>query len=406
MDGILKIIRLKRIFGVVAIHVFSTFLSINATLPLIPLENGKLSCTEADTFCFGDIAHQIKPLGGGLTFLSLDHLPSWKKGFKIFNPSLINFNNKIFITFRLLEGAWYSQTFFAELDDNYLIKNEYCLVAQTKSALENVCIAADARLAIRGGSLFFSYVWESYLRNSYQHFIAASFFEPGEQITAPLRPAVGTNKLLHCTEKNWVFFEKDESFLMINYIDPLEVWDCTNDLENPIFLYKKTEKMDHWRYGEPRASTTPLYLEEYELWLMFFHSYLLTRDNIRTYFLGALAFDNNFNLVGYTHNPLVVSTPHIPRSIVSNTVLPYGCIREKDNIVLSLGINDSAAAIARFPLDCIMHSLTQGLHVNMKNEKSNLLVAGGRECYCAFYELQEDKNIKINRKVSKRGKSK
>ena len=53
----------------------------------------------------------------------------------------------------------------------------------------------------------------------------------------------------------------------------------------------------------------------------------------------------------------MVATPHIKNFMNANTILPYGCIRDNDDLILSFGINDSRAAIGRLPLNRVMELL-------------------------------------------------
>lgn len=323
-------------------------------LPIASQNNERSNFRLSDALAFEDAFSQFELLGGTLKYLPTERFPTNH----VHNPSLIRFNNNTYMTLRIQHGkrgiTYYSETFFAEVDRDYNLKNSYRLVEDRERSHE------DARLVIRDGKLCVSYVSDvsDHMRKGdYCHCIEIADFEPGQQIKAAIRPAIENNNAYNCNQKNWLFFEKDGLFLAINNIDPLEVWDCTHSLEAPTPLCKKTTVIEDWSYGHIRASTTPIYLEEYGLWLVFFHSFLETYEFKRIYFLGALTFDNNFNITGYTEAPIFVATPHVKKFIDSCTILPYGCIRENDDLILSLGINDSKAAIGTLPLARVMELL-------------------------------------------------
>jgi len=278
----------------------------------------------------------------------------------VHNPSIISFNSKLYMTFRC-QGhrsdkvtAWYAETFFTEVDSELnVISEPYPLIADRNVTHE------DARLSVRGDRLFVSYVSDvSYKHGDYRTCTETGIFLPGEQVIDTIRPDINNNKIKEtCMQKNWLFFERDTRFLSIYSIDPMTVWDVTDNLEYPTKICEKSKVMDKWSYGQPRSSTTPIYLNQYDRWITFFHSHLFTAEpigSIRMYFIGALLFDNDFNIRGYTDLPLLVSTPTPKRSLGANTVLPYGCLLQGDQFIMTLGINDIRAGVGRLPLDKVM----------------------------------------------------
>lgn len=311
--------------------------------------NGKLAFKESFTTTFPNVQEQFRLLGGSFRYMDTSALP----GNCVHNPSLISFNEKLFMTLRVQghkgNSAWYAETFFAEVDENFTISRFSPLIADSSKTHE------DARLIIKGDSLFVSYVSDvSYKHGYYCTCVEASSFLPWQLIESPIRPDIDNNKHQDCLQKNWIFFEKDRQFILIDNIDPMSVWDATEDLENPTKICQKDKVLQDWRYGQPRSSTTPIYLEQYSKWITFFHSHLLTSDGIRVYFLGALLFDNDFNINGYTDTPLFVSSPEPTRFLGANTILPYGCLLKGNDLIMSIGVNDMRAGIGVLPLDSVL----------------------------------------------------
>lgn len=329
-------------YGNLAIIPSNILLKINNT-------DGRLAFAESFTSTFADVQEQFRLLGGSFKYLDTSRLPATY----VHNPSLISFQNKLFMTLRCQGhkgvSKWYAETFFAEIDESFNITSSYPLIADDSKTHE------DARLSVRKDSLFISYVSDvSYKHGKYCTCIEASSFMPGEQVSSPVRPNISDNKSMDCLQKNWLFFEKSEKFILIDNIDPMSVWDITANLEHPTKIAEKSRVLSDWSYGEPRSSTTPIYIERCNQWLTFFHSHLHTSDGIRVYFLGALLFDTNFDIKGYTDVPLFVSTPHQKRFLGANTILPYGCLLKGNDLIMSIGINDTRAGIGILPLDKVM----------------------------------------------------
>ena len=297
-------------------------------------------------------AEQTSSYGGELIFLDT----STVKGTAIHNPSLIEHKGKLYMTLRV-QGQdsmphWYAKTFLAEVTGDFQIISHYPV------SLNNIKTHEDARLIIFRNNLYASYVTDvSYKFGFYNTCMEIGKFIPGNQIVAPTRPNIDDNICKDALQKNWLFFEKDERLLVISSIDPMVVYDATDDLQNPKEIVKKEKVIKDWPFGQVRSSTTPIWIEEHRKYLSFFHSHIITTDGIREYFLSALLFDNEFNITNYSKKPLFISTPHIKRFLGANTILPYGCIRQGDKLILSVGINDRAAAIIKLPVKRILETL-------------------------------------------------
>lgn len=299
-------------------------------------------------------AEQAKAYGGELMFLDTSCI----KASAIHNPSLIQHQGKVYMTLRvqgrnILSIPWCADTFLAEVTEDFQISSAYPLIKDISHTHE------DAKLVSFKGNIYVSYVTDvSYKCGNYNACMEIGKLSPKEQIQTSFRPNINDNKNKDALQKNWLFFEKDEKFLVISTIDPMVVYDATGDLNNPKGIIRKEKAIKDWPFGQIRCSTTPIWIEEENKYLSFFHSHILTTDGIREYFLGALLFDNDFNITNYTKKPLFVSTPHVKRYLYANTILPYGCILQNDQLILSVGINDKAAAIMKLPVKRIISELT------------------------------------------------
>lgn len=341
----------------------------NMEIVLHPTEAHRLNQTEEEFLKYITPAEQAAIYGGELSFIDTSFL----EGTAVHNPSLIKYKGKKYMTLRVHKPIhnppYYVETTFAEVDENYKIISHHPLVKLPDTSLEIKLVPffEDARLTLFQDRLYASFVgdisyqegppnWNYY----YRCCMNISSLEPGTPISTHLRPNIDNNASKDAVQKNWLFFEKDSQFLIMTMLDPMVIFDATDTLEAPKKLVEKIKVIKDWHFGEIRASTTPLYLEEYKKYLSFYHSHILTKDTsaVRQYFLGALLFDENFNITDYTKLPLFVSTPHIKRHLHANTILPYGCILDGSNLILSVGINDKEAAIMKLPLSKVMENIT------------------------------------------------
>ncbi len=301
-------------------------------------------------------AEQAAAYGGEL--ISIDTCKISNAG--VYNPCILQHKGKLYTTLRVQRDASASLTpciyesyiFLAEMTKDFEIASYYPLI-QDKTKLHE-----DARLIIFKENFYASYVTVTpHMLGLYSACIEIGQFIPGKQIATPIRPNIDDNTEKNSLQKNWLLFEKDGKLLIINTIDPMIVHDATDDLKNPKKVVEKPKVIKDWHYGPIRSSTAPILIREHNKYLSFFHSDLKTADGIREYFLGALLFDNEFNITHYSKKPLFISTPHTERFLSANTILPFGCIRQGDNLLLSVGINDKMAAIMKIPVSRIIETL-------------------------------------------------
>lgn len=306
------------------------------------------------------VVTQIQTLGGKV--IKID-TRVFHHATAVHNPSLLYYQGKKYMTFRVQGHVPnirkdYAETYLAEVDKNYKI-----IWAQPLLKRLNYTTYEDARLFVYENELYSSFVIDvSYSEKKkyhYKHRQGITKVNQDLQIPTLITPNIGTNKNKAATEKNWLFFEKDDKKLVINWLDPLTVWEFKgDDYENPIMLKKMPQKIFDWHFGEIRASTNPILINELNQYLVFFHSFEMTFFGVRKYYLGALLFDQNFNITYYTRDPILVSTPHVKPYNGHFTVLPYGCILEDKVLHLSLGINDKEAWIAQIPLTEVLTKMS------------------------------------------------
>ncbi|MDP3372181.1 MAG: hypothetical protein Q8S21_04750 [Candidatus Paracaedibacteraceae bacterium] len=344
------------------LSILSLDLGVNST----PMNKVILDCAE-----FKTLEEQFESLGGELIKIDTSSMAGY-----VYNPCIINYNEKIYMTFRVQEGrnnhSSNSNIYFAEISSQFKVIKSYPLIEGTKRN-------ADARLSTYASKLFISYVHDFYKSDysfsNYHPNVHTSFFNPNETIQHTIKPDIENNCTFDARQKNWLFFEKSNKFYIIDNIDPLSLWDATNSIERPTKILVKDKKLNNWCFGEPRASTNPIFIEEIGKWLVLFHSCLTNSDNIRSYFNGALLFDDDFDITHYTMLPIISSTSQYSRglSYPLNAIIPYGCIRNKNDLVVSFGVNDAISVIGRFSLNKILNALNpvkNNILFNLNNKQS------------------------------------
>jgi predicted GH43/DUF377 family glycosyl hydrolase len=154
------------------------------------------------------------------------------------------------------------------------------------------------------------------------------------------------------TEKNWIWFEDGDGDLSFIYMThPHTV--CKTDTRSITHTFND-EYHAPWRYGHIRGGTPPVHWGNNE-YLCIFHSSLpwktVPRLGLRMrYFMGAYTFQNKppFKVTSMTHHPILMGSDQditIPQSPA--VVFPCGLVRVKDDLLISLGVNDVACAWAR-----------------------------------------------------------
>jgi predicted GH43/DUF377 family glycosyl hydrolase len=296
---------------------------------------------------FGSINQQLELYGGKYYSLNTTNF-----GFdKVFNPSIIEYNNKLFMTFRVDVTPLSRKTYMCEIDNNFNIISSYDIVHD-----DNIKIYEDCRLFIYKNKLYVSFIHY----HNYNHFFRVNIANifPGNKIKNIYTPDIDNNNKVFSSQKNWLLFEKNNEIYLIYSLDPMMI--VYKSESNDFIKWKKIiNKIGiSWDYGEIRSSTTPIFIKKYNRYLSFFHSHLKTKDYYREYFIGVFLFDHEFNITNYTKQPLIISTKDIKSSsYFSKCVLPYGCIQLNDKLILTVGVNDYDSGIIEIQTDKLLDML-------------------------------------------------
>lgn len=187
-------------------------------------------------------------------------------------------------------------------------------------------------------------------------------------------PNVGKNLSYPDFEKNWTFSVTPAGLFLSYQFDPICIMQVSIDRNCELSVLKTIEyprAITQWAFGGQVSNrtwnSTPL-MPVANRYVGFFHS-SLTKDfpytwgigKMRTYALGAALFDETFQIIAYTRNPLVVDfdTELSSTGQLVHCLLPFGGEISPTHFVLSCGVNDRAAVIARLPIDHVLTQMTK-----------------------------------------------
>ena len=173
-------------------------------------------------------------------------------------------------------------------------------------------------------------------------------------------PPVGMNLEPGKAEKNWCFFSNDEHLRLLYSTKPIVI--KTPGEEDKVIDSSCLKKVtgDYPTFN----STAPIKVGDE--WLVFYHwKHMVSELNRRPYLLyslGAYMLDENLTRVtrmtdeplfaGSTNDELVTWSDAVGNDVSNQPacILPFGCFVDDEELVMSLGINDSFMGIFRTPV--------------------------------------------------------
>jgi predicted GH43/DUF377 family glycosyl hydrolase len=181
------------------------------------------------------------------------------------------------------------------------------------------------------------------------------------EVTNCLYPAIGENLTPDKPEKNWCFFSDNEQLRLLYSTIPLV-------LKSPGEPDRVIDSSCLTKVTGPHAtfnSTAPIKIDDE--WLVFFHwKYMAMETAVSRphlcYHLGAYCLDEKLTRItrmvkeplfsGSTNDDLITWTDAVGNAISNQPacILPFGCVVDDDELVMSLGINDSFMGIFRTQL--------------------------------------------------------
>lgn len=149
-------------------------------------------------------------------------------------------------------------------------------------------------------------------------------------------------------EKNWAMFGHEGKFHFIYQFKPHLILRVEGEVGLTEFA---SDPKPSWGYGEIRGGTPPVRVgSEY---LTFFHSSIPWRNGQRRYYMGAYTFSAEapFRVLRMTNEPLLIGSENETRiNGGPPVVFPCGAVIDRDEWLVTYGINDEACGWIRIPM--------------------------------------------------------
>lgn len=275
-----------------------------------------------------------------------------------YNPSICRFNGRVWMAYRSHRPDGRCGIAICEfVDGDTAPKQSQWLDLGGATGGEH---HEDPRLFIFNGEMHVAFIETVFPPN--RNYIAVQKYarlkhSKGWKVAEVFRPRFGKN-YAEAQEKNWQFFERNGKLCATYSSDPLVFITLVGD--RVVDTVVKPGVV--WPWGEVRGGTPPIRWGG--LWLTFFHSSTPAIDGAwRRYWMGAMTFDDDFNVVGLSSRPLAGGSEadehgHDPRE-GSNwkpyVVFPGGAIDHKEGgWLVALGVNDWRCALARITSPLLM----------------------------------------------------
>ena len=211
----------------------------------------------------------------------------------------------------------------------------YTEMSEYRPGVDYSCIMKYARLSLRGG------VW---------------------RVVSTYLPRFGNNDGRH-KEKNWVFFEQAKKLYCI-YSDTGSRMVLQIDGEKVVETYQSEEP--YWDWGDVRGGTPPIDLGDGTMLTIFHSSAPIEEDEPRhyvRYYGAAYTFESKppFKVLQISKQPIMCGSeedghkvdPRYTEGWKPFVVFPCGMVKDKDTLLVSLGVNDWQCAIAKIPLSSL-----------------------------------------------------
>lgn len=264
-----------------------------------------------------------------------------------YNPSIIEFGGRTLTAHRFHPNPVFWRTQLAIIDHAEQFPKS--IVIQPPVGFEEYSLE-DGRLFIHKEKLHISYVVACAPNNEFRcamQYGELEKTETGWRIINAFQPMWGRNDFTG-TEKNWVFFSREEKLYAIYQIGKEQI---VLEVERDIVINEFRSISPDCAFGMPRGGTQPI--PHNGKWLRFFHVQD-NKHNDRTrakYHVGCLLMDDKppFKVFKFSTKPILSGNEqYFPgwKFWKWNVFYPGGAIKRDDKFLLSLGVNDSACAIA------------------------------------------------------------
>lgn len=269
-----------------------------------------------------------------------------------YNPSIIRYQDELLMTYRAhSENDAKSNLWICELDNDLNLRKSQRLHIPDEHCHE------DGRFFTIGDDLYLSYV-ESLIHTGTptcaQRYGKLEKVRGEWELVSNFRPDYEKND--HKTlQKNWLFFDNAG---IPNCIYGSEPEQTVLQLQGATVVSKESTESPRWKWGEIRGGAI---VQRGENLLRFFHSRL--EDELGAvywrYYIGCLLMESvpPYKVVRICSAPLLKGSESDDYSVDQrnsfkwwkpNIVIPFGAVKDGEDFLVSIGINDSACGIVRF----------------------------------------------------------
>lgn len=330
------------------------------------------------------VYQQAEQLGGQFTRI-IHGLPS--RGVANFSPSILKQNNQTLIAWRHQPEAFgfrYDNKYFylnnqpnkvligKLADDKTIVGTKSIRNGKQRLSLEDPRLFNDPN-----GNVYCSFVTSTYAskydKRHYSRFnlpkVAVGFIDEVGEAIAVTYPNIGFNHEKDRPEKNWCFFTKDNEL------------HCLYSTRNIIVESQSLKKyeinskcLDEVTHGAPTFNSLPP-IDLGDEYLIFYHwkqsKKELTGAPFLEYKLSAYTLDKELSKVtglikeplftGSANDELIAWTNYGAQQISRQpaVILPFGGFLEKNELVLSLGVNDHFMGIFRTDVNNVLSKLSR-----------------------------------------------
>ncbi|CRX39550.1 hypothetical protein [Estrella lausannensis] len=300
-----------------------------------------------------------------------------------FNPSIIRFQETIYMTFRVMIAParsassphFGSRIGIVELNDDFTVKSvpQLLRIESLFREGELSANAEDARLIEVGGRLYivFSDTADAAREwGSWRVFIAELDCR-GNSIEIvrvdPIRDFPGASNRRR--EKNWVPFEFEGHLLLSYSLAPHRVFLLSKEQASCREIFSSDREL-YWPFGEMRGGTPALLIDS-DRYLSFFHSSCpmatihSDSESMPHYFFGAYTFSSKppFHLLSISPDPIVglgfyTSANYAPYWHPVRVVFPCGFLIEADHFWVFFGKQDHECWAVKLDRQRLLDSLS------------------------------------------------
>jgi predicted GH43/DUF377 family glycosyl hydrolase len=294
-----------------------------------------------------------------------------------FNPSLIQMEGKLLMSFRSIENLKnkYDSTIgLVFLNDDLEIISKCYILPFKDPHSSKITRVDDVRLVDIAGSTHVIYADNPHpilSRGGYRVYTAKLHFE-NDQFFLSDQTCLSDfpDNDISRREKNWVPFDFEGSLLLAYSLNPHRIYYPIPNTERCEVLCQSDRDID-WNFGELRGGTPALSIDNDE-YLSFFHSSIrmpsihTDEKNIVHYFMGAYTFSKQPPFSITKVSPTFLSYPgfysgqsYTPYWQPVKVVFPCGIVIDQDVIFLSYGRDDHECWIAKLSKSELLQSLTK-----------------------------------------------